>query len=37
MESTRFRRPFRGWHKPQFGEVAILVDHDVTDANIVLK
>ena len=36
-EPSGFWRPFRGWHKPHFEEVAILVDHDITDANIVLK
>jgi uncharacterized protein (DUF2141 family) len=36
-EPTGFSRPFRGRHKPHFEDVAIPVDHDITDANILLK
>jgi uncharacterized protein (DUF2141 family) len=32
-EPSGFWRPFRGWHKPNFEEVAILVDRDIRDAN----
>jgi uncharacterized protein (DUF2141 family) len=36
-EPNGFWRPFRSRHKPHFDEVAMLVDHDIADANIVLR
>jgi len=36
-EPHAFWRPFRGQHKPHFDEVAAIVDHDISDANLILK
>jgi uncharacterized protein (DUF2141 family) len=36
-EPNGFWRQFRGRHKPHFDEVAMPVDHDIADANIVLR
>ena len=36
-EPNGFWRAFTGHHKPRFEEVATVVDHDVSDANIALK
>jgi uncharacterized protein (DUF2141 family) len=36
-EPSGFWRPFHGWHRPRFDEVASLIDRDVTDADIHLK
>jgi len=36
-EPTGFWRPFRGWHRPRFEEVATLFQGDTRDLDIVLK
>lgn len=36
-EPSGFWRPFRGWHKPRFDEVASTIDVDVFSADVVLK
>jgi uncharacterized protein (DUF2141 family) len=36
-EPSGFSRAFNGWHKPRFDEVAILVEHDVANADVRLK
>jgi uncharacterized protein (DUF2141 family) len=36
-EPSGFWRPFHGWHKPRFDEVASQVDHNVSDADVALK
>jgi uncharacterized protein (DUF2141 family) len=36
-EPNGFWREFRGHHKPHFEEIAVQVDHDLTDANIALR
>jgi len=36
-EPNGFWREFRGHHKPRFDEIAVLVDRDLTDANITLR
>ena len=36
-EPNGFWREFKGHHKPRFEEIAVLIDHDVTDANIKLR
>jgi uncharacterized protein (DUF2141 family) len=36
-EPNGFWRQFRGHHQPRFDEVATLLDHDVLDADIVLR
>jgi uncharacterized protein (DUF2141 family) len=36
-EPSGFWRPFNGWHKPRFEEVASDVNHDILDANVALK
>ena len=32
-EPSGLWRPFRGWHRPHFDEVASAVDRDIRDAN----
>jgi uncharacterized protein (DUF2141 family) len=36
-EPSGFWRPFGGWHKPRFDEVAVQVERDVTSADITLE
>ncbi len=36
-EPSGFWRPFTGWHKPRFEEVASRIDRDTTNADITLK
>jgi hypothetical protein len=36
-EPTGFWRKFTGWHRPDFEEVSVLVDHDIENAVIELK
>jgi uncharacterized protein (DUF2141 family) len=36
-EPTGFWRAFAGWHKPRFDEVASTVEHDVFNADVLLK
>jgi uncharacterized protein (DUF2141 family) len=36
-EPSGFWRPFNGWHKPRFDEVASTVDRDVANADVSLK
>ena len=36
-EPNGFWHAFHGWHKPRFADVAVSVDHNVNDANIVLR
>jgi uncharacterized protein (DUF2141 family) len=36
-EPTGFWRPFTGWRKPKFEDVAMLVSRDIRDAKIPLK
>ena len=36
-EPSGFWRPFRGWHKPRFADVASMVDGDIPDANVSLR
>jgi uncharacterized protein (DUF2141 family) len=36
-EPSGFWRPFHGWHKPRFEEVASDVDRDISDANVALN
>jgi uncharacterized protein (DUF2141 family) len=36
-EPSGFWRAFSGWHKPRFDEVAVQVDHSVTNATVALK
>jgi len=33
-EPSGFWRPFHGWHKPKFDDVAVEVDHDTNDVEI---
>jgi Uncharacterized protein conserved in bacteria (DUF2141) len=35
-EPAGFWRPFHGWRKPHFDDVAVLIDQSTTDADIVL-
>jgi len=36
-EPTGFWRPFHGWRKPHFEDVAVQIEQDTTDADINLK
>jgi uncharacterized protein (DUF2141 family) len=36
-EPSGFWRPFHGWHKPRFDEVAFQIDRDMTDIEIRLR
>lgn len=36
-EPSGFWHPFHGWHKPHFDEVAVQINKDITDAEIVLN
>jgi len=36
-EPSGFWRPFTGWRKPRFDEVASLIERDTTNADITLK
>jgi uncharacterized protein (DUF2141 family) len=36
-EPAGFWRPFTAWHKPSFDDVATLVEHDVSNANVTLR
>jgi uncharacterized protein (DUF2141 family) len=36
-EPSGFWRPFTGWHKPRFDEVAALIERDTPNADITLK
>jgi uncharacterized protein (DUF2141 family) len=36
-EPSGFWRPFNGWHKPRFDEVASDVKRDISDATVTLK
>ena len=36
-EPSGFWKPFRGWRRPRFDDVAVTVDHDVVDADIDLR
>ena len=36
-EPSGFWRPFHGWRKPRFDDVAVQIDQNTTDAEIKLK
>jgi uncharacterized protein (DUF2141 family) len=36
-EPSGFWRAFTGWHKPRFDEVAVTIERDVADADVLLK
>jgi uncharacterized protein (DUF2141 family) len=36
-EPSGFWRPFTGWHKPRFDEVASLIERDTTNADLTLR
>lgn len=36
-EPSGFWRPFTGWHKPRFDEVASLIERDTTNADITVR